>query len=380
MSIFHQGDVVRDYLTLLDPAGDPILNATWATLQTDDPDEEDFFLSVDHIGNGTYKVEFTANKAGTYYFSITTVGLTPEQVFENTIAVDALGVSGAVIGTAAYGPTLDELIEMTATRLGDFKKIIATDNGAADGTSFIDNFRLAAIPSASLKGANLTIVSPTDSPNYQYQTRVKDSSESSTLLTLEPGFPSIVLTGTVAQLTNLQSRGFWRSQYVDAINVAQSDAFPNHLVPLSYTYPVAFTDQDPVIPLPTHVTHVHTVQAWDAYGDIRTIPGADQNSPLSHGWTFNEATGRITIGYPYLHEIVGRHIHLLGYGRPAPLVNPTDRTTVDAQWIAERAANLLRLGMGDQKRLAEASMFENQADRDILKIITFTEPGTIRVR
>jgi hypothetical protein len=378
MADFAQGDLVRDYFTLVDENNDVITGATLVVGSTEDPNGDDYSLTTLEIGGGVYRVEFLAALVGTYYYRVDTVGLVNNQSWEETFNIGPMQLYGAEIGTAAYGNTLIDLTRRVATAVGDFKEAIATDLGASDGTSFQDQLRLAALPAASLKGANLTIVSPADSVNYMAESRVIDSTETTQTLTLQPPLPGQILVGDVAWMTNLHSRGFWKSQYREAINEAINESFPMHLVPVDYTYPETFWADDPTIPAPLHLTHIYAVQYYDADGWVRDIPYSDQNLRTSPGWSVEAGVIRLNGSVPA--NVNGMTVRLLGYGRPAELVNPGDYTTLPTSWVVPKAASILRTGTGDQKQLAVSSMLTNTADTMLVTAITQVQPGTIRIR
>jgi hypothetical protein len=377
---FVQGDVVRDYFTIQDSSGTNLTGVTFLTGATEDPNGDSFALTVTEIGDGVYKVEFLADEVGTWYYRVDTSGLTPEQSWEETFTIGPNAISGASLGTAAAGPTLNELIQYVATKLGDFLEIEATDAGAVDGSSFQDQLRLAAIPSQGLAGASITVVSPSTSDNYLIERRVSDFAESTQVLTIVPVFPAQISTGDGAWLTNLYSRGFWRTQYVSAINFAVASAFPANLVKLEYTYASSWNQDDPYIPLATHVTHIYGVRIDDGSTDPYLVPYSNQNISSYSGWYWDFGIERLGLAGYWRYAAHGATISVLGYGRPAPLVNADDRTGIDIEWIANYAAEVLKSSKGEQRQLAQASRLENRADLLRPKIITGLEPNTLQIR
>jgi hypothetical protein len=381
MADYKVGDVVRDYVTIVDENMNEISGLTFTVEEALDPEDEAYAVSVTEIGGGTYRVTFTATKVGTYYWRVQTVGMVgAEQAFEASFVIDPFSVYGATIGTAAYGVTLNELIQMCATELGDFKEIEATENGSADGSNFVDTLRLAATDPGELKGASITIVYPEDSANADVERRILDSSEDSTQVTVVPNFPVMVASGSRAWLVNLHSRGWWRTQYRSAINNAIISAFPAHLVPVDYVYPDYFTEDDPIIPAPSYMTHVHSIQASLGDGSIITVSQSPMNMLRGTGWAADTATASLVFGQYYQYALNGAAIRMMGYGRPAKLTNSDDYTTVDAEWIMNKVAASLRWSKGEQRRFAEAANFQSRADQIYPKIITPMEPNTVAIR
>jgi hypothetical protein len=108
-----------------------------------------------------------------------------------------------------------------------------------------------------------------------------------------------------------------------------------------------------------------------------TIPMNDQNRESMYGWYYDYSSSEIVIGYHWASQIDGFTIRLMGGGRPAPMVNGDDYTTVDFEWIVNTAAATLKRGTGDQRELAPASMFDNRADLNILSTLTPLQPNEI---
>jgi hypothetical protein len=379
MADFSQGDTVRDYITVVDAGQQPVLGCTFTVVQTIDPDEDDFGLTIVEVGSGVYRVSFVAGKTGTYYWNIiTATGPEFPQQFENTFVISPLLTFGVAIGVAATGVTLLDLVRMVATELGDFLEVVAT--APSDASTFTDELRLAAISPSVLKGSALTVVAPSTSLNYGLNRRILDSSEDATLLTLKPPLPANISTGDVAWITNLHSRGFWLSQYASAINTVVVESFPGHAVPLSYTYPDVFSGADPAIPLPQQMTHVYAVRATNSEGTTQPVPLASWNTLGGPGWSFDASAGTIVIGDPYRCGMEGWQVTILGYGRAATLLNYSDVTTVDPEFIVNKAAASLRWSKGDQKRFPEAANFQSRSDLTMVKSFTMHEPNTIRVR
>jgi hypothetical protein len=339
MADYNQGDVVQDYFSVVDESLQPLLDVEFVVDATEDPDGESFLLEIVEVGDGVYKAFFTAAKTGEYYY---------------------------------------DLVRRVATRLGDFRQIQATEAGASDGSTFVDNKRLAAIPASSLKGAGITIVSPGNA-NYNVERRISDSSEANQTLSISPGFPAQVTIGQIGWVTNLQSRGHWWDDYRNAINEIIAGA-THHKMPVDYTYPGTFLATDPSIPVPLHMTHIYRVQYLGPDNMLHTVPQSSQNLQSVPGWTTDLASGRVIINGSWPSVLNGATIRLSGYGRPAELVDPGDFTSLNVAYIVPAAASLLRQSKGDAKLLSSASMMSNESIESMLGGITMMEPNTIQVR
>lgn len=387
MSDYYVGDTIRDYFTEIDINSVPIVGDTFVVDETLDPDGDPFALGVDEIDPGTYRVSFLASKGGTYYYQIHGTSV-PNQYFEETFVVSPILSSALVsIDTAAYGTSLIELIPMIADELRDLQVIEATQNGASDGTSFQAEVDLAARPSASLRGASLITVEPAVSDNYWIERRISQFDENTQVASLTPALPSQVMTGDVAWVINLKSQGYNLRQYISAANRAIRRAFPNHLVPISYTYPNPFVYADGTIVTPTHMTHLYRVETVDEGGVPITVPMNPMGLPCNYawggncnGWYYDYTQNSIVVRGNWGLYLEGKDIRLQGFGRDAKLVNPTDMTSIPPEWIVNQAAASLKRSQEDKRLLADASQLSNEADKDFISIITMLPPGVIRIR
>jgi hypothetical protein len=380
MADFLVGQTIHDYFTAKDSDGDNLTGVIFDAGSTEDPLGDSFSLVVTEIGDGVYRVSFTPDRAGIWYYRIDSTNITPAQSWEENFTV-ATG-AGTVISLdeAASGATLNELIKWVAVRSSDFLQIEATAAGSVDGTSFEDNLRLAAIPSQALSGASITFVSPDTSDNYLIERRISDFSEDTQVATITPAFPAQISTGDEAWVTNLRSKGHWRSEYINAINLAIAAAFPQNLVKVEYTHGTVWDQDEPYISLDSSLTHVYGVRVDDGVQTPYLIPASAQNNGAYPGWFYDFGLGQLGITTYLSQSIHGTTVSVLGYGRAAPLVDADDRTPVDAEWISFYAAEILKGGTGDQKLLSQASRMENRGDVMRPKIISGLEPGTIQIR
>jgi hypothetical protein len=379
MADYAQGDIVRDYITAIDEDYTGLTGITWQVLDAIAPDGNTFPLDITELGDGLYRVSFLADQVGDYYWRVISENADPISEFDSVVTIGPFSLYGAATGLAATGVNLLTLIQMAASDLGDFLELTATQDGAADGSSFVDERQLSTIPPATLRGSAFLGISPA-SVNYGQERRIFDSSEESTLLSFKPTFPGPFLTGEVGWVTNLHSKGFWKTQYITAINNAILKANPRHLIPVSYTYPDTFASNDPLIPLPQHITHVYALTAYNGIGQIWDLPFSHEGAVYGEGWSFDQSSGSICIGGMWIPTLQGWNILIKGYGRPATLVNLEDYTSIDPAWIVPEAASRLRWSKGDARRYPEAANFESRADQFLTGTLTMTQPNTIRVR
>src|SRR5690349_5377079 len=110
------GDTITDYIDLFDASGTAITGATFTTT-TQDPDGDSFTLTVTEQTGGRYRVRFTADAAGQWYWRAVYAG-PPVQVFHETVDVDATAtVAGSIAATS--GQTRKDLRRMVGRGLGD---------------------------------------------------------------------------------------------------------------------------------------------------------------------------------------------------------------------------------------------------------------------
>lgn len=387
MADYYQGDTIRDYFTEIDINSNKILGDTFVVVQTEDPDMLDFAIDVTEVDPGTYRVEFVATKSGTYYYQIHGISV-PNQYFEETFVVSPLLSSGLVsISTAAYGTTLSDLIIDTAGELRDILQVKATQDGSSDGTSFIDEITLAAIPSSSMRGASLVTISPAVSPNYWVERRIVQFDENTQVAVLKPGLPQQSLLNDEAIIINLKSQGYNLTQYRSGINRTISSAFPNHIVPISYLYPNPFVAADGTIVTPTHMTHLWEVMTVDEAGIPMVIPMNPQGIPCSwgwggncRGWWYDYTQNAIVVRGSWGVYLEGKQVILKGYGRDAKLTEPTDMTSIIPEWIVLKTAASMKRGQDDKRLLADASQLDNNSDVLYPAMVTQLPPNVLKIR
>ncbi len=383
MTQYYRGETIVDTFTILGADGLPATGVTVSADETIAPDGTSFSLTIDELGDGVYQVSFVAAQYGDYYFRLST-DTDPVQYFEEDYNVDitsmAIGPGGVSGVSSLYGNTLYDLIRAVAVRVGDFKQLRAT--ASSPSTQWVDAVRLSAIPAGAYKGASLWTVGPNlTTLNFWEETRVKDSSEANKNLTLEPALPTGVTAGDIAWLTNLNSRGFDRQTYIDTINEAIQESFPNHSLPIAETLADRVDLSSPFFTLPTTFTHIYAVEAQGVDDAMPWyIPFSDQNIPGKSGWSWDYASSQLVLGGYAAQAAGGQLIRVLGYGREGILASPEDSTLLDRSYLVRQAAESLMLQTGDQKKLAIASMHGNDGDEYLVKAVTMFEPNTIRIR
>lgn len=383
MANYYQGETIKDTFSVVDPEGNLVSGASVVVDETIAPDGGTFSVNVTDLGSGMYEASFVAAQYGSYYYRVF-VDIDPAQYFDNNFDVDQVGlevVPVTVVGISSpFGNTLYDLIRAIATTVGDFRQLIATS--ASPNTQWVDAIRLSAIPANAYKGANLWMVGPNQaSGNFWAESRITASSEAYKNVSLDPSLPVGVSQGDIAWVTNLNSRGHSRDTYIDTINNVVQDAFPNFVTNISAVLDTVVSLDDPSFTVPDQFTHVYALEAQGIEGlSAWFLPQADQNIPGKSGWYYDYASRKLVIGGYAAQAAVGQEVRLLGYGREGILVNPGDTTALNRAYLVRAAAEMLKLGSGDQKMLASASMYKNQADELLVTAVTMFEPNTIRIR
>ena len=372
------GATATHYFTVRDAAGDFYGGSPIAVDATYDPAGDIIVPIITDLENGLYRVTWPLPDPGTY--TVRLIASLPDtgdedQVFEFESRVLEATEDEVNPFAAVTGATLDDLIRSVARKCRDYLETKATEN-ASDGSAWIERRRLGARSPKALKGSELFVTSAAISDNTGYAVGVLDSVSGA--LTLDPALPAASRANDTGYIVNLASEGFHRDTYKQVIVDTIGDAFPNMLQPASWTFTDSFDGDYPYLTPPDAFTHIYDLiipsEGW--YGGETHIP---QGTPERPGWYWDGS--RIVIaGECYREFASGTYLTILGYGAWPDLVNDTDKTGIDRQWLTEQAAGMLILSLRDPKRQAEAAMHLNRADGYLPKAITMVAPNTIRIR
>jgi hypothetical protein len=373
------GQPFKDDALVIDASYTPITGVTWTDVVNQDPDGDPIAYTVTDLLNGAYVIEFVPLKVGSYNLIIVS-DTSPPQYWEFHADVGAAVTAGGFTGVGAtVGTTLQSLIEQVADNLSDLLQIVATQDGADDGRTWIDDLNLSAISMKSLKGADLYVTLAAGS-NLGRNVRVLDStSDPPATLTLTPALPEMVATGDQADLVNLESRGVRWQTYARVINQAIGLTFPNYLEPMTYAVPTLFDRTAPTVAVP-NLTHIARVDWLDTDGTWQEIPAAVYGNVGWNGWAWDDFYQVLVIGGEQGLWADGKTVRVVGYGRPQPLGAPTDVTGVDPEWLVATVTATLERRKGDPRLLAVASMDQNIADTMRTKMGVQLPADTVRIR
>lgn len=371
------GDTLTDYFTILDADGALVVGATLTVDAAYDPGGASFAPTLLEIGNGLYSATWGADSAGVYTLRVLATLPDPDepQIFEFEHVVLAIVAEVSPL-TAPIGTTLDDIIRGVAMACRDYYEVEATTD-APDGTSFPDADNLSGKPAKTFKGADLFVLEAADTVNVGRHVRTIDSVDGA-LLFARP-LPGVIRTGDVAYLTDLESTGNSRRQYRTEINSRIKSSFPFALRDAAWTFTAVFDACAPYLTPPEEFTHISLV-SFPLYSDAAptVIPFAEYAD--GDGWTWDAAHDRLQINTPYRDAAHNAYLTIRGYGRWPDLVEGTDITGVDYEWLVHATAGMLVLATRDPRRQSEAAMHFNRADALRIKASTSIMPNTVMVR
>jgi len=377
------GETVLEYFTVRDDDGDYCTGCAITPDATYDPAGQPFTPITDDLGDGLYRVSWTADQAGVY-----TVRLVApladmgdeDQLFEIEVRVESAAVVEPTPFLVIHGASRDDLVRDVALLCRDYYDVVATGD-ALDGSTWPDDLGLAARSPKMFKGASLFVLSAANADNVGKEVRVLDSV--SNALALTPALPGPVRRGDVAYLTNIESAGFPRQTYVAQINARIGGIFPNALREAVWTFTAdddaLFDATAPYLRPPPEFTHITSV----AYPSGAWTP-TEQEIPMEGnwraGWYWDSSNDRIVIQGGYAAAADGHEIIIRGFGRWPALLTDSDTTGVDREWLTEMTAGVMIQGLRDARRLSEAAMHVNRADALRGKVTTQLPANTIRIR
>ena len=376
----YVGETIRDSFSLVSTSNVPITGATFVVELNLDPDGAANAVTITEKGAGVYEVSFPVAKTGQHVIQVASVTVPVQRFLIEEYVYPASPTPGPITGPDASGATLNDLIRVVAIRLGDHQELTATSNGALNGSTFVDTLNLAAIQANAFKGAELYMTTVGNAANLGKSVRVLTSSPVDGTLALTPSLPAQVVTGDVAELVNLEGKGYTRQRIRNALNAAIQSAGTGTLVPISQIVLDPYSAQQTYLDIPPAFTHLYRVEHETSPDVWAEVPQSYANNVGHTGWSVDQATGSLYISGYERNWANGHTVRLYGYGRPSTLTAGTDVTILDQEWLVSTACHYLTLSRGDPRTMQVASMFKNEADLLRAKIMTQMEPNTVRVR
>jgi len=249
---------------------------------------------------------------------------------------------------------------------------VATAN-SADTTVYTDD-RAGYENDHHFRGSDLWFLNDAGTEaNRGLTVRVADSTMADGTLTLRSGLVAAPVIGDEAWLYNIGGAGNHIHSYDATINDAiRSLGEAGHPV-YSELVPTVWDDGVTWWAIPEAFTHVSTAQYYDINDNWNDIP--------SHAIAIDTVEKTFAISPEYAYYANGYDVNLLGRTAPTPLVNDTDTTEVDFEWLVYEAAASLLLQNRSQLMINKGGMLKNAADALRGKAGAFSLiEGMIRVR
>jgi hypothetical protein len=253
--------------------------------------------------------------------------------------------------------TLDQLIHDTAAASNDLVEATATAN-AADLLTFTSEFALLE-DDGHFRGCEAYFL---DGANAGLSRRVYGSDYETATITVRPALAAPVTVGQRVELYNFRNGGLQRLQYKNIINRLIREASSNFAdqvtVPLVGLYGGA-----QYVVVPAGIDSVCRVQYYDpTYSNWIDLKRAVR--PGRRGWFAVKETDSIGFDYGSQLMLTGMGLQFIGYKRPTALVNGTDTTNIDPEWLVESAAGLAYLtNPVNYNNLAPGQYARNRADQ-----------------
>jgi hypothetical protein len=196
--------------------------------------------------------------------------------------------------------------------------------------------------------------------------------------------------GDVGEMYNFRGKGWLYDQYNNAINQAIAEAYP--LFKQEYAEPViGWSTTGHTLVVPEGYEYVYAVEyTEDDFVSWTPVPPA--TNPWTSGWglSANSQGGsdpKITINDPIYYtplfatDLINDTVRMRGYGPPQPLDADGDETSINPEWLCNKAASILCFSAldRDQGNAYRAQRFDQMAERHLSSIRTRMPGSTKRV-
>ncbi len=260
--------------------------------------------------------------------------------------------------------TLAELRVGVLGMIGDVDELEAT---ASDGLDvFIDDLNLAR-ESGTLVGRFLIFDQASANPGLTR--RVVANSKSDTSVTLNKDLPSEPQVGDRALLINYRDQGMSKAKVDRNINGAIRACAANYLVPNVVVTSVGFSSIAPVLDASAfRGGGIAAVDVKDAdTSEWIELPLMDWRDSVDQ-WAMT-----VTLGETARRYADTKSLRIRGYSKPGQLVNDSDETIIDYEWLVLQAAanchmELARRRMDPANNERWGQYRQDQADERIGKV------------
>lgn len=324
---WRPGDTMMDYITVIDPAGNPVLGDTFKIKAINTVGRSMDLPAVTEVGSGVYRVALQSSRfdpPGLYYIRLQS-SIHPSQTYEVEFET---GQPSNLIG----GTTLRDLRRMVMARFGDIVRCKATSDGTT--TEFIDADHLVGEP-GRYAGREIMFVTGMNAGQVRY---IDGSSRETSAVILRRPLPYMTMEGDEADITNAYGIGITFQAVNDAINYAITTARERARVPVNYR--IAEWDGDSHIPIPVEAVGINEVYAIDADGRQSPIAKATRRGT---GWMVDKATRSIVISGRAACHARGQDLMVNGLALPNILIEDDDVTMMPVQWLVATATSHLCL-------------------------------------
>lgn len=371
MAEFTVGDVLEEDVYVTDPHGNPLAGLAPTTHEGTGPAGAIGF-HVTEVGGGHYRIYSNPVALDGFYSVRVQMNDPYNQQFNISFTVDPV-VSDVDILTPGDRVQLAELRRMLARRQNDYIRVVATADSSErqviDAMNFVED-------TDHFRGAEIICVTGNRN-NVGQRRKIINSRYDAYQIELLSPFPSKILAGDTFDLFRVGRSGNSIAIYDAAINDAIRMAWPANREKLAATIGT-YARLDQGIAIPTIFTHVYDVHAYidDGYGWVQVPPTNHRNG---RGWFVNRGDRTLGVAGGLEWVVDEKAIRLYGYGRPEELVQDTDSTSTDAEWILEMAAGELLINELDQAVYPIGQSHINRADQLRAKMVVPSEPNTVAI-
>lgn len=356
---YHQLELVVDYNNL------PLIGVIPTEISSADPNGRPFTWSYTDLGDGSYRFSWYPDLPGTWTLYVSFSSPTGDLLY----AISCVA-SGPVYIDQAGSISLRDLRAMVARQLSDYRKVVATEgsiNTVTDPFALVDN-------TDHFRGAEMICISG-HVDNEGKVRKVTSSSYENYTLSFIPDLPQPVVAGDSFELFNHGRTNRRIQEYNDAINDAIRQAHPQNREKIYMDLPAgSYSSDQNGVEIPPDFVAIYGVQFNYGGSWYNVPPGRFMGEG---GWTIDRARRLLVVGPGYGHEVRNAALRLYGYTRAPQLLNDTDMTSTDPEWIIDTAVGSLIVSGLDQATYAVGQSRNNRADQLRGKMVKIPEPNVV---
>jgi hypothetical protein len=258
-----------------------------------------------------------------------------------------------------------DLKEATADRTGSIGADVATFSSTADLLEEDGFFRGTEVYFST--GANVGLTRRVYDSDYETQT-----------ITIIPTLPFAPQIGDHIEIYNQRGFGRRRSEYKSIINRVIREASGNFTIPAVLSSGLLFTG-DNTVAIGEGLDVVCGIEYWDATS-AQFIAIKRAVKPGRLGWWKVPGSRFLGLSEDLATGLTGYEYAIRGFVDPTELVNDTDATSIDPEWLVESAAGIIQMSnRGNDQNLAPGQYMRNRADAVRAKMVTTQQPNCVRL-